>query len=78
MIRKDKIYTSPIERFLRKHNMKLNDLAKEIGCTRQTLWKLKKCLPITPEIAYKVFKFTEGEVAPAVSPQGRKKKDDDA
>ena len=71
----EKKYRSCKDRYLRKNNMTLKDFAEKAACSRQTIWKLKKGLRITPDLAYKILNLTGGEVIPCCMPKGRQKRE---
>ena len=71
----EKKYRSAMEKYLRKNNMSLKDFAKKAGCSRQTIWKLKKGMAVTPDLGYKIFNLTRGEVQPNCMPRGRQKRE---
>lgn len=63
-----------LERWLRKHNMETNELARLSGCTRQVIWKAKKNETIDEETAQKIYFITGGQVKPVSRSKGRPKK----
>jgi biotin operon repressor len=67
---------SPMEIYLRKNNMSLKNFAEVIGCSRQTIWKIKKGMAITTDLSYRIFSCTRGEVQPKCAERGRYKKED--
>jgi DNA-binding XRE family transcriptional regulator len=63
-----------LEAWLRKKNMEVKRFAKIIGCSRQTLWKVKRDKKIEPKIAFKIWTITNGQVSPKTQKRGRPKK----
>ena len=57
---------SALEKWLRARHMTTNNFVKLIGCARQTVWKVKKGVPICALYAKKIIEVTKGEVVPIV------------
>jgi predicted XRE-type DNA-binding protein len=55
---------SELELWIRKRNMTTNQFVKMVGCSRPTVWKVKKGIPISKEIAEKITLLTNGAIEP--------------
>lgn len=62
---------SEMENWLRKRMMKTNEFLKLLGCSRPTLWKVKRGIPVCPKYANKIIEITKGEVVPLMEKVGR-------
>jgi hypothetical protein len=49
---------SELEAWIRSKNMKSKDLCDSVKCSRPTLWKAKKQIPISKKYADKIFELT--------------------
>ena len=65
---KEKYVKSALEEWIREKNMSTNDFIKLIGCSRPTLWKAKRGIPISPAFAKRIEKITKGIVKPLYEP----------
>lgn len=57
---------SALEKWLRKRNMTTNRFIELVGCSRPTLWKVKRDIPICPLYAKRIYQLTNGEIIPKV------------
>ena len=62
-----------LEIWMKERGFKIEQLAKVLGVTRQTIWKLRKGEPCEPETAQKLYFFTNGAVKPIVKKRGMPK-----
>lgn len=62
---------TPLERWLRKNNYSMCELAAAIGCHRHTIGKVKQGLPIEEVVARQIYFVTGGMVDPAVKRRGK-------
>lgn len=62
---------SPIERWLRKNNMTMMELAEKVGCHRETIRRVKEGIAIEEQFARAIYFATGGYVDPAVKRRGR-------
>jgi len=61
---------TPLERWLRKNNLKMYEFAEMIGCHRNTVYAIKKNKAVDETIARKVFFITNSEVQPQIKNRG--------
>lgn len=55
-------HKSPLEIWLKQNKMSTNEFVEKIGCSRPTVWKAKRGIPISPMTAKKIYEFTNGEI----------------
>lgn len=55
-------HDSPLEIWLKKNKMSTNEFVEIIGCSRPTIWKAKRGIPISPKTAKRIYNFTNGEI----------------
>jgi len=65
------INITPLERWLRKNNLNMQEFAQLVGCHRNTIRSIKKNKGVEESIARKVFFLTNSEVQPVVKNPGR-------
>jgi hypothetical protein len=63
---------SDLDNWLLKNNMKTNDFALLVECSRTVVWKVKRGIPVCPTYAKKIYELTNGEVAPLMEKVGRR------
>lgn len=68
---KDLTQITPLERWLRKNNLNMQEFAEIIGCHRQTLRSVKQNKGIDELIARKIYFVTNAEVEPIIKNKGR-------
>lgn len=62
---------SALEHWLRERNMKTVEFTRLVGCSRPTIWKVKRGIAICPYYARRVREITEGAVEPLIEKVGR-------
>ena len=65
-----------LETWLRKRNMTTKQFTEMVGCSRPVIWKAKKGLTISPQIAERIQKITNGQIDLNIEKMGRKFKDE--
>lgn len=68
---KNNFTLTPLKRWLRKNNLKMNELADLLFCDRATLRAISDGKPVESGIARKVFFVTSGAVDPEIRRRGR-------
>jgi len=63
-----------LDQWLRANGMETQKFAKMVGCTRKTIHKVKKFMPIKPDFAKTIFLITGGQVCPVQKEVGRPRK----
>lgn len=63
---------SDLEKWLRKRKMTTNHFTELVGCSRPTIWKVKRQIAISPRWAAQIAKLTHQEVKPLISAVGRR------
>ena len=53
-----------MEKWLIKNRMTHAELAGFMGCSRQTIWRIKEGYPVAKKLSKRMSDFTNGEVVP--------------
>lgn len=61
-----------LQEWLLEKNIKSIDFCKSVGCSRVTLCKVKRGVPVSPRFAKRIEELTEGKICPPSENVGRK------
>jgi hypothetical protein len=65
-----------LETWLRKRNMTTKQFTEMVGCSRPVIWKVKKGLTVSPQIAHRIQELTNDQIDLNIEKVGRKFKDE--